>query len=165
MTYKLIFALLLFCTVGACQKGKNDSPAPESTSLIGKWQLIYYTIKGVKLNGEEVFILDEYKKNGNMLFWEFLDNGVMRASEAGISPAESNWKLNVEELIGMNINKGKLTLTGSHAEQVKTALQLDELVYFIETSSEIGTMNLLVYPNNLSSIYSSVSIAYTYEKI
>ena len=129
------------------------------------YKLIYYTIKGVKLNGEEVFILDEYKKNGNMLFWKFLDNGVMRASEAGISPAESNWKLNVEELIGMNINKGKLTLTGSHAEQVKTALQLDELVYFIETSSEIGTMNLLVYPNNLSSIYSSVSIAYTYEKI
>lgn len=161
-----ILALLmiaLFTTSSMCQK--EEDAAPEYTSLIGKWQLNYFTIEAVKLNGEEVFILDEYKKNGNLLFWEFFDNGIMKASEAGSAPVASNWELKVERLVGLNIDKGQLILTGSYAEQVKTALELDELVYFIETSNESGTMNLLVYPNNLSSIYSKVTITYTYQKI
>ena len=158
-----LLMIALFTKSSRCQK--EDDVAPEFTSLIGKWQLLHYTIEGVRLNGEEVFILDEFKKNGNVLFWEFFDNGVMRASEAGSTPADANWELKVEQLVGLNINKGQLILTGSYAEQVKTALELDELVYFIETSSETGTMNLLVHPNNLSAIYSSVSIAYVYEKI
>ena len=164
MTYKLIFALLLFCTLGACQEEKSNSPAPEFTSLIGKWQLIYYTIDAVKLNGEAFFYLDEYKKNGNVLFWEFFDNGTMKATENNTSVG-SNWELKVERLVGSNIDRGQLTLTGSYAEQVKTALELDALVYFIETSTEANTMNLAVEPKNLSGIYSTVTITYTYQKI
>lgn len=157
-----ILVIALFSTASMCNKA-DDTPS-EFTSLIGKWQLNFFTIEAVKLNGEPFFFLDEYKKNGNVLFWEFFDNGTMQATENNTS-LESNWELKVERLVGLNIDKGLLTLTGSYADQVKTALELDALVYFIETSTEANSMNLAVEPKNLSDFYSKVTITYTYQKI
>jgi len=158
-----VLMIALLSTSSMCKK-EDDAPAPEFTSLIGKWQLIHYTIEGVKLNGEEFFILDEFKKNGNVLFWEFSDNGTMKATENNTS-LESNWELNVERIVGSNIDKGKLTLTGSYAEHVKTVLELDALVYFIETSTEANSMNVAVEPKNSSDFYSKVTITYNFQKI
>lgn len=54
---------------------------------------------------------------------------------------------------GLSIDKGALTLTGSYADQVKSALELDALVYSIERSGGSNNiMTLFVETNNLSSI-------------
>lgn len=171
--YKSIINLLgllmiaLFSTASMCNK-EDDTTTPFPT-LIGKWQLTQTIIDATKLNGDPFHYLDT-QINGTPVFWEFFANGIMRATEGGSAPVtvESNWELKVERLTpdGLGIDKGTLTLTGSYADQVKSALQLDALVYSIERSGGSNNiMTLFVEPNNLSSIYSEVTIAYMYVKI
>lgn len=158
-----LLIIALFSTASMC---KADDATPPSPSLIGKWQLTHTIIEATKLNGDPFYFLDK-AITGSDVFWEFFDNGIMKASEAG-STVESNWELKVERLTpdGLGIDKGKLTLTGSYADQVKTALELDALVYSIERSGGADNiMTLFVEPKNLSSIYSEVTFAYTYVRI
>lgn len=159
-----LFLISLLSTASMCNKA--DDPAPPSPSLIGKWKLTHTTIDAIKVDGEPFYFLDTLI-NGNQVYWEFFDNGIMRATEGSVS-VESNWKLTVERLTsdGLGIDKGKLELTGSYADQVKSALELDALVYSIERSGGSNNiMILFVEPNNLGSIYSEVTFAYSYVKI
>lgn len=163
-SFKFMTLLLVGLLSTASRCSKADDVEPEFTSLIGKWELISYSIEAVKLNGEEFNYLEEFKKNGNELFWEFFDHGTMKATENGVTVA-SNWELNIERLAGKNIDIGQLILTGTYADQLKTALELDELSYHIETFAEANSMNLSIEPRNLSSIYSEVTITYLYQRI
>ena len=75
----IISIILISFSSIMCNKAENIEPV--YTSLIGKWELISYTIEAVKLNGEEFNYFEDYKKNGNALAWEFFDNGIMKRSE------------------------------------------------------------------------------------
>ncbi len=158
----IISIILISFSSIMCNKAENIEPA--YTSLIGKWELISYTIEAVKLNGEEFNYFEDYKKNGNALAWEFFDNGIMKATENNVT-VNSNWLLKVERLSGMSIDKGQLILTGQYADQVKTALKLNELSYHIVTTASSNTMHVLIDPANLSSIYSKVTIDYLYQRL
>ena len=161
---KLIGILLICCTLCSCQKKADDTPS-DFPSLIGKWKLTYTVIDATELNGQPFYFLDTLG-NGSPVYWEFFDNGIMKATEDNTT-VESNWELKVERLTpnGLGIDKGQLILTGSYADQVKTALELDALVYSIETSTETKGMNLAVKPKNLSNTFSTVTITYSYQKI
>lgn len=158
-----LLIIALFSTASMCNKA-DDAP-PEFTSLIGKWQLNHFTFEAVKQDGEVISSLNEFKKNGNQLFWEFFDNGLLHATDESNTPIEANWELKVERLDGLNIDRGQLTLTGSYADQLKAALELDAMVYFIETSTEANSMSLAVDASKTSTVYSKVTITYVYQKI
>ncbi len=157
-----ILVIALFSTASMCNKAE-DTPS-DFPSIIGKWKLIYSTIDAVKLDGEPFYFLDTVG-NGSPVYWEFFDNGIMKATEDNTA-VESNWELKVERITpnGLGIDKGQLILTGSYADQVKTALELDALVYSIETSSISNGMDLSVSPKNLSNTFSTVTIRYSYQK-
>ena len=160
-----ILMITLFSTASICNK--SDDTQLQSPSLIGKWQLSFTEIDAIKLDGE-VFNFSDPAITGNPVYWEFFDNGIMKASEGNSAPVESNWELKIERLTpdGLGIDKGKLTLTGSYADQVKTALELESLVYSVERSGGSDNfMTLYVKPNNLSSSFSEVTISYLYLKI
>ncbi len=156
-----LLMIALLSTASMCNKA--DDAAPPSPSLIGKWKLTHTSIEAIKVNGDPFYFLDSLI-NGSPVYWEFSDNGIMKATEGSVA-VESNWELKVERPTpdGLGIDKGTLKLTGSYADQVKSALQLDALVYSIErTGGPNNIMTLSVEPNNLSSIYSAVTITYFY---
>ena len=162
-----ILSITLFSSASMCSKD-DDGPGkdPGFTSLIGKWELLTTASEVTKLNGEELFILEENKKDGNIITWEFFSNGTMKATQNGSTSVNSNWELKVERLAGQNIDKGTLKVTGEMADQVKAALKLDALVYGIETSEEAQTMLLTVDATpGVTGIFSKFIITYTYHKI
>ena len=83
-----ILMITLISTASICNKA--DDTQPQSPSLIGKWQLSLSVIDAIKLDGE-VFYFSDPAITGNPVYWEFFDNGIMKASEGGSAPVESNW--------------------------------------------------------------------------
>ena len=156
--------LAVITTAATCGKDDEDS-TPEFTPLVGQWELLYFTFEATEQDDEVISSLNEFKKNGHSLIWEFFDTGKMVATEENSASVESNWELNVTNLIGHNIDKGTLILTGDYADQVGAALELDELAYSIETSEEAQIMNLAVDASSTSEVYKKVIITYTYHKI
>lgn len=162
----LAAATLLLLTCCASKNGGNDSN-PQFQSMIGKWELQRITYNITEQNGDTKQSSVEIKKNGKIIVHEYFDDGNFIATDEGGATVEHRWELQVSQFDGLDIEQGKLKITGGDAQAIAETFGQTELVYDIATAHLAGSPTVMNLSIDATSIgpYKKNILTYVYHKI